>query len=88
MENLEQEIARIKERNKAVELDKAWETSWTRRGIIAVLTYLVIVAFMLSINAQNPWVNALVPTIGFVLSTLTLQFFRGLWVKGRNENNL
>lgn len=32
MENqeLEKEIEQIKERNKRVELDKAWETSWTR----------------------------------------------------------
>ena len=28
---LEKEILKIKERNKRVELDKAWETSWTRR---------------------------------------------------------
>lgn len=33
MENkeLEKEIEQIKARNKRVELDKAWETSWTRR---------------------------------------------------------
>ena len=30
-QELEQEIEQIKERNKRVELDKAWETSWTRR---------------------------------------------------------
>ena len=29
--NLEKEIEKIKERNKKVELDKAWETSWIRR---------------------------------------------------------
>ena len=29
--DLEQEIAQIKERNARVELDKAWERSWTRR---------------------------------------------------------
>ena len=31
MENLEKEIAEIITRNKRVELDKAWETSITRR---------------------------------------------------------
>lgn len=30
-QELEQEIEQIKERNKRVELDKTWETSWTRR---------------------------------------------------------
>ena len=30
-EELQQEIDLIKERNSRVELDKKWETSWTRR---------------------------------------------------------
>lgn len=29
--DLEKEIIQIKERNKRVELDKKWETSWTRK---------------------------------------------------------
>ena len=33
---LENEIIKIKERNKRVELDKAWETSWTRRICIMI----------------------------------------------------
>ena len=36
---LENEIVKIKERNKKVELDKAWETSWTRKMCIGILTY-------------------------------------------------
>jgi hypothetical protein len=35
------EIDEIKERNRRVELDKAWETSVTRRVAIMTLTYLV-----------------------------------------------
>ena len=30
LKELEEEVLKIKERNKRVELDKAWETSWTR----------------------------------------------------------
>ena len=30
-EELEKEIIKIKERNNRVELDKKWETSWTRK---------------------------------------------------------
>ncbi len=43
VENLEKEIAEIKKRNQRVEADKAWETSWTRRILVLVLTYLVMV---------------------------------------------
>ena len=39
-ENLKEEIEKIKFRNKKVELDKAWETSWNRRICICILTYI------------------------------------------------
>ena len=42
---MQKEIVALKERNKKVEADKAWETSWSRKLVIAVLTYAVIVIF-------------------------------------------
>ena len=79
--DIKKEILSIKERNKRVELDKAWETSLTRRIIIAVMTYLLIVLFLWVINFPGPWLNALVPTIAFALSTLSLAFFKRWWIK-------
>ncbi len=78
---MKDEIGSIKERNKRVERDKAWEVSITRRIIIALMTYIVIVIFLWSINASRPWLNAIVPTVGFILSTLTLPFFKQFWIK-------
>lgn len=77
--DVEKEIKQIKERNRRVERDKAWETSWTRRVLIAVLTYVVIVLFFFSARLPKPFVNAIVPTLGFVLSTLTLRWVKKLW---------
>lgn len=74
------EIEVIKERNKRVERDKAWEVSKTRKIIIALMTYIVIVIFLWSINAPRPWLNAIVPTVGFILSTLTLPLFKRWWI--------
>jgi len=78
---MKEDIEQIKERNKRVETDKAWETSKTRRILIALMTYIVIVIFLWSINAPNPLLNAIVPTVGFILSTLTLSFFKQFWLK-------
>lgn len=78
---VKKEIELIKERNRRVEADKAWETSRTRRVIVALMTYAVIVVFLLMIGAPNPLLIALVPTIGYVLSTLTLPFFKKWWEK-------
>lgn len=78
---MKKEIEQIKLRNKRVEIDKAWEVSVTRRTFIALITYIVIVVFLFFINAPRPFVSALVPTIGFVLSTLTLPFLKKFWIK-------
>ena len=83
MENkLETEIAKIKARNARVELDKKWETSWTRRLCICVLTYFVVVIYSFTIQqVSNIFLSSLVPVIGFTLSTLSLKFVRKIWEK-------
>lgn len=75
------EIASLKERNKKVEADKAWETSKARRAIIALATYLLIAIILVIIGAPNPWVTALIPAVGYVVSTLTMPIFKDIWTK-------
>lgn len=83
IEQIKKEIDEIKERNKRVEKDKAWETSATRRLLVAVLTYAVVVIFFVFAKLPNPFVNAIVPTLGFLLSTLSVSFAKKLWMKRR-----
>jgi len=82
---IERRLSAIEERNARVEAEKAWETSWARRSLIALFTYLSIALYFLFIGLPSPWLNAVVPTAGFLLSTLTLPFFRGAWLKGKNK---
>ena len=84
MENneLKAEIEQIKERNKKVELDKSWETSWTRKICICILTYIVVIIYSYIVrNYDNIFLSSLVPVIGFTLSTLSLRFVRKIWEK-------
>ena len=81
---LEEEIIKIKERNKRVELDKAWETSWTRKICIIILTYIVVIIYSYIIKeVSNIWLSSLVPVIGFTLSTLSVKIVRKIWEKAR-----
>ena len=81
---LENEIIKIKERNKKVELDKAWETSFTRKLCICILTYIVVVIYSHLINkVSNIWLSSLVPVIGFTLSTFSLKIVRNMWEKNK-----
>ncbi len=81
IEELEKEIADIKARNTRVEADKAWETSWTRKLVIFALTYTVIVIFFFVASLPDPFVNAVVPSVGFLLSTMTVTLFKTWWLR-------
>ena len=72
-------IEAIEKRNASVTLDKKWETSWTRKLGIVILTYLVVLIYLYIISNDSPWINALVPPTGFFLSTLALGWLRTYW---------
>jgi hypothetical protein len=74
-------LTAIEERNRRVEADKAWETSMTRRAIIAVFTYVIVVVFLFYINAERPFLMATIPVIGYILSTLALTPIKSWWLQ-------
>ncbi len=78
---IKKELEQIKKRNRKVEDDKAWETSWSRKILIAIFTYVAIGFYLYAIKIDRPWLNAIVPAIGFMLSTLTMPIFKNLWFK-------
>ena len=85
MEELKHEIEEIKKRNKKVELDKKWETSYTRKICICILTYIVVIIYSSIISkVNNVFLSSLVPVIGFTLSTLSLGLIRKVWEKNIN----
>ena len=86
--DLNEEIEKIKERNKKVETDKAWETSLTRKICICILTYIVVIIYSYIVrNYDNIFLSSLVPVIGFALSTLSLKYVRKMWEKIKRINS-
>jgi preprotein translocase subunit SecF len=83
IEQIKKDIEEIKERNARVELDKAWETSMVRRLLVTILTYIIVVLFFFFAELPKPFLNAIVPTLGFILSTLSVSYFKNVWMKGR-----
>lgn len=78
---IEKDIADIKARNARVEMDKAWETSTARKLCILIITYILATLVMWTIGVPQPYLNALIPTLGFYLSTLSLGFAKKYWIK-------
>lgn len=81
MKDVQKEIDTIKKRNRRVEKDKAWERSWVRRGFISMMTYIIASIVLIFLKTDFPLLNAFIPTIGYILSTLSLPFIKEWWLK-------
>ena len=73
----------IVQRNARVEADKAWETSWARRFLIAALTYIFLLIYLPMLGHDKAYLHATVPVIGYLFSTLTVPFIKNWWLKNR-----
>lgn len=85
-DEIKNEFRLIHERNRKVEADKAWETSWSRRLFIGIVTYILAGIWLLMINDSYPWLKAFVPSVGYLLSTLSLPFIKNWWISGRSSS--
>ncbi len=77
---VEERLSAIEERNARVAADKAWEVSITRRAVISVMTYLTAGIFMVVNGFLHPWITAIVPVLGYLLSTLSLPWIKKYWL--------
>lgn len=77
---LEERVAKLEARNRRVEADKAWETSWTRRLALMLLIYMTVIFYLHFVVHIDPWINGLVPVIGYFISTLTVSFVKKRFV--------
>ena len=80
LDELEKRIKDIEERNKRVEKDKAWETSLLRKILIIILTYIFAVLYLKIADTTNPFFGAVVPCVGFFLSTQTINIIKKKWI--------
>lgn len=83
METTEERLNKIEERNRRVELDKAWETSFVRIISVSIITYIAAFLVMYSIGASKPYLNAFIPVLGFMLSTQSISVIKKYWIKNK-----
>jgi len=81
LQGLEAKVKGIEERNAKVEGDKAWEINYARRGLLTLFTYIAMGVYLQAIGVPDPWLNAVVPAVAFMLSTLTMPFFKRMWLE-------
>lgn len=81
LSNIERELQAIKERNRKVEADKAWEMSLFRMSSLAFIIYVVAALLLYFIDVPHFLLSALVPAAGFMLSVQTLPALKRWWTR-------
>ncbi len=85
IQELQNQVEAIQVRNKRVEADKAWELSNTRTVFIAISTYVLILGFMILIGDGHPYLNALVASVGYLISTASYGILKNWWLQKRGK---
>lgn len=85
LETLKREVETIKERNRRVEADKAWETSKTRTTFVAISSFILIYIVMHLVNADHPFTNALISAVAYLLSTSTYGILKSWWLQRKEK---
>ena len=80
LKELEKKVKNIEERNKKVESDKAWETCTLRKVLIIAMTYIFAVLYLTIADTTNPYFGAVVPCVGFYLSTQSIKLIKKWWI--------
>ncbi|OGG30161.1 hypothetical protein A2973_04635 [Candidatus Gottesmanbacteria bacterium RIFCSPLOWO2_01_FULL_49_10] len=83
---LQEDIEKIKARNRRVEADKAWETSLSRTVFIATSTFILLYIFFRLNRSEQPFLNSFVSTVTYLLSTFSYGVLKRWWLKRQGEH--
>ena len=65
--------------NEEKDRGKSFEKSYTRVIAIMLLTYVTLFGYMSLIGVKDAYLNAVIPTVGFNLSTLSMSSVQYIW---------
>lgn len=77
---IQDEVDHINRRNIEKDRGKEFETSYTRVIFLMTITYSTLFGYMSIIKTNNPALDAIVPTVGFNISTWSLPYIKEWWV--------
>lgn len=85
LNSLQREVNQLKQRNFEKDRGKEFESSYTRVLFLMAVTYWTLFGYMaLVIKSKNPFLDAIVPTVGFNISTWSLPYVKEWWIQARH----
>jgi hypothetical protein len=85
LDQMQSEIHALQRRNFEKDRGKEFESSYTRVIFLMAVTYFTLLAYMaLVIQSNHPYLDAIVPTVGFNISTWSLPYVKEWWIQARH----
>ena len=76
------EINLLKQRNYEKDRGKEFESSYTRIFFLMAVTYVTLALYMYYVlKTSRPYLDAIVPTVGFNISTWGLPYVKEWWIQ-------
>jgi hypothetical protein len=66
--------------NEEKDKGKEFEGSWCRVLFLMVITYGILYGYMTGIKVNNPALNAVIPALGFNISTWSIPYVKIVWL--------
>ncbi|GAB4285004.1 MAG: hypothetical protein Kow0081_2510 [Candidatus Dojkabacteria bacterium] len=79
--SLEAKLKELELLEKYDEIQTAWNKSLTRVFLTSSFTYFVALISMLIIEVEKATLNALIPSLLYILSFQSIPFVKKLWIK-------
>ena len=87
VKRLQSDLNLIQKRNLKVESNKGWETSLVRFICVSLITYITMNLILWTIGDPLPPVHAIIPTCGYIFSTLPLASVKKWWINSSDTGN-
>ena len=85
LDYLQSEVTALHQRNFEKDRGKEFEGSYARVIFLMVVTYLTLYCYMQWVlKTDFPYLDAIVPTVGFNISTWSLPFVKEYWIQARH----
>ena len=81
MRAAESVLKKVLSRNKKVDKEVLWKNSYTHRISVSILIYVISVCCFYFTSVSEIFIIALIPSLGYFISTIKLKIIRNIWEK-------
>ncbi len=86
--SLKKELDTLHDDIRTLKIQQDWNTSVLKHGLVIFMNYLIMLILMYILNIESPFISALLPTLGYAITSISLNSIKKYWIiYTYSENN-